>query len=161
MLLRLLLSTCRPSRWQLATTTGRKDLAADIDLPPPYLKNLVARKIFSNLTLHYQRSFINICYQNFMFLKYRKHLKSSLQVYLILLIRNAEWLFWLQESLFSPLIILNDIYLFFDYMIVHCTVDYLPKQFLPQNVWKEAKPAGKLGQERNGARMLEKFTAML
>ena len=33
-------------------------------------------------------------------------------------------------------------------MIVHCTVDYLPKQFLPQNVWKEAKPAGKLARPR-------------
>ena len=62
MLLRLLLSTCRPSRWQLATTTGRKDLAADID--PPYLKNLVARKIFSNLTLHFQKFFINFWYLN-------------------------------------------------------------------------------------------------
>ena len=44
MLLRLLLSTCRPSRWQLATTTGRKDLAADIDPPPPLVKEPGCKK---------------------------------------------------------------------------------------------------------------------
>ena len=116
MLLRLLLSTCRPSRWQLATTTGRKDLAADID--PPYLKNLVARKIFSNLTLHFQKFFINFWYLNEFHVHNIQLAFKELTSSRFYFANQKCWLaIWLQDSLFSPLII-RSIFNFFDSMIV-------------------------------------------